>query len=65
MIFINPGSDYISDLAWSRFGVEPVALSDVAVGREVFRVLGRLPPRPFPEEKRVWKWMSEQWPMYV
>jgi len=53
MIFINPGSDYISDLAWSRFGVEPVALSDVAVGREVFRVLGRLPPRPFPEEKRV------------
>ena len=38
--------DYISDLAWSRLGVEPAELSEIVVDREVFRVLlGLLPPR--------------------
>jgi len=38
--------DYISDLAWSRFGLEPAELSGIAVDCEVFRVLlGLLPPR--------------------
>jgi len=31
--------EYISDLAWSRLGVEPVELLEVAVDCEVFRVL--------------------------
>jgi len=39
-------SKYISDLAWSRLDVEPVELSEIAVGRAVFQVLlGLLPPR--------------------
>jgi len=45
--------DYIFDLAWSRLGVEPTELSEIAfaVDREVFQVLrGRLPPRPSQEE---------------
>ena len=38
--------DCISDLAWSRLGVEPVELSEIAVDCEVFRVFLRLlPPR--------------------
>ena len=38
---------------WSRLGVEPEELSDIAVDREVCQVLlGLLPPRPSPEEKR-------------
>ena len=38
--------DYISDLAWSRLGVERAELSEIAVDREVFWVLrGLLPPR--------------------
>jgi len=46
-------SDYISDLAWSRLGVEPAELSEFAADREVFQVLlGLLPPRPSLEEKR-------------
>ena len=46
-------SDYISDLARSRPGVEPAELSEIAVDREVFQVLlGLLPPRRSPEEKR-------------
>jgi len=46
-------NDYISDLAWSRLDVEPAKLSEIAVDREVFRVLlGLLPPRPSSEEKR-------------
>ena len=28
--------DYLSNLAWSRFGVEPTELSEIAVDREVF-----------------------------
>jgi len=45
-------SDYISDLARPRFGVELVELSEVAVDRDVFRVPGLLPPGLSPEEKR-------------
>ena len=38
--------DYISDVAWSRLGVEQAELPEIAVGREVFQVLlGLLPPR--------------------
>jgi len=45
-------SDYISDLAYSRLGVEPAELPEIAVDPEVFRVLlGLLPPRPSLEEK--------------
>jgi len=44
--------DFISDLSWSRLGVEPAELSEIAVDREVFRVfLGLLPPRPSQKEK--------------
>jgi len=32
-------SDYISDLVWSRFGVVPAELSEIAVGHEVSGVL--------------------------
>jgi len=39
-------SDYISDLAWSRLGVEPAALPEIAVDSEIFRVLRLLPSRP-------------------
>jgi len=39
-------SDYISDLAWSRLGVEPAELSEMPVDCEVFQVLGLVPPRP-------------------
>jgi len=43
-------SDYIADLAWSRLGVEPAELLEIAVDREAFRVLlGLLPSL---EEKR-------------
>jgi len=46
-------SDNISDLAWSRLGVKPAEISDISVGRAVFRVLpGPLSPRRSPEEKR-------------
>jgi len=45
--------DYISDIAWSRLGVETAELSEIAVDREVFRVLlGLLPPRLSSNEKR-------------
>jgi len=50
------GVTCISDLAWSRLGVEPAELSEIAVDRGVFRVLlGLLPPRPSPEEKGAWE----------
>jgi len=46
----RPGTrwnDYISDLAWSRLGVEPAKLSEVAEKREVFgALLGLLFSRP-------------------
>jgi len=45
-------SDYISDLAWSRLGVEPAEVSGIAVDRDVFQALGQLSPRPSLEEKR-------------
>jgi len=38
----------MSDPAWSRLGVEPAKLFD----REVFQVLGLLPPRPSLEKKQ-------------
>jgi len=45
--------NYISDLAWSRLGVEQVELSEIAADREEFQVLlGLLPPQPSQEEKR-------------
>jgi len=38
---------------WSRLGVKPAELPAIAVDREVFPVLlGLLPARPSPEEKR-------------
>jgi len=48
--------DYIFDLAWSRVGVEPAELSEIAfaVDHDVFQVLlGLLPPRSSQEEKQV------------
>jgi len=52
-------SDYISDLSCSRLGVETAQPSEIVVDPEVFQVfLGLLPPRPFREEKRGWKWMK-------
>ena len=38
--------DYISDLAWYRLGVESAELSEIAVDREVFRVLLWMLPPP-------------------
>jgi len=40
--------DYISDLTWSGLGVEPAELPEIAVDREVFRVLLGLLPRDPP-----------------
>ena len=52
--------DYIYDLTWSRLGVEPAELSEIAVDREVFRVLlGLLPPRLSPKESLAGKWVNE------
>jgi len=41
--------DYISDLAWSRLGVEPPEESEITVDREVFRVLLGLLPATLPK----------------
>jgi len=41
-------SNYIADLAWSRLGVEPAELSEIAVGREIFQTLLGLLPRDPP-----------------
>jgi len=43
--------DYISNLPWSRLGVEPAELSVIAENREVLRVLGLLIPRSSTEKK--------------
>jgi len=52
--------DCISDLAGYRLDVEPAELSEIAVDREVFRVvLGLLPPQLSPKEKRARKWVNE------
>ena len=60
---VHPGTrwrDYISDLAWSCLGVEPVEVSEIAVDREIFGVLlGLLPPRLSPKEKQAPKWVNE------
>ena len=46
-------NDYISDLAWSRLGVEPAELSEIAVDREVPGVLfEQLSPSPSFEEMK-------------
>jgi len=45
-------SNCVSDLAWSRLGVEPAELSEIAVDREVQVLLWTLPPQPSPEENR-------------
>jgi len=43
----------VSDLAWSRLGVEPAELTDIAIDRGVFQVLlWMLPPQLSLEEKR-------------
>jgi len=41
-------SDYIFNPAWSRLGVEPAELSEIAVDREVFQVLRGCFPRDPP-----------------
>ena len=52
--------NYISDLAWSRLGVERAELSEFAVDREEFRVhLGLLLSPLSPKEKRTRKWVDE------
>jgi len=44
--------DYISDLSWSRLGVEPAELSEIGVDREVFRVILEFCcPRDSPQRK--------------
>jgi len=53
-------SDYISNLAWARRGVERAELSEIAVEPEVFRVLLRLLPlRPSLEELYVLRLMND------
>jgi len=48
-----------SDLAWSRLGVEPAELWEIAVDREVFWVLlGLVLVRPSLDKKWAWKWMK-------
>jgi len=48
--------DYMSYLAWSHLCVGPAEISEIAVNRDVFRVLlGLLRTRPSPEKKRVCK----------
>jgi len=51
-------SDYIFNLAWSCFCVDPTEISEISVDREVFRLSNLLrpaAPRHLPKEKRVWK----------
>jgi len=50
--------NYISDLSWSRLGVErsrlgvePAELSEIAVDPQVFRVILGVLPRAFPQRK--------------
>jgi len=44
--------DYICDLAWSRLGVDPAELSEIAVDHEVFQLLlGLLSPLPSLEKE--------------
>jgi len=52
-------SDYISDLARYRRGVDPAEISEIADVCEVFRVLaGLLPRRFYSKKKRIGKWMN-------
>jgi len=43
--------DYVSDFAWSRLGVEPEELSEIAENRKVFRGLLGMLPRDLPQRK--------------
>jgi len=52
-------SDHLSDLAWFRLGVDP-ELSEIAVDREVSRVLRLLHLRAFPTGKAGGTKMSEE-----
>jgi len=45
-------SEGISNIVWPHLGVEPIELSEIAVDREVFQVLGLLLPRPSLEQMR-------------
>jgi len=45
--------DYISDVACYHLGVEPAELFEIAVDREMFRLLWLLFPQPSSEEKRL------------
>jgi len=45
-------SEGISNIVWPHLGVEPIELSEIAVDREVFQVLGLLLPRPSLEQKQ-------------
>ena len=53
--------DYISDLAWSRLGVQPAELSEIHENCEVFRVLVLLPSFTDPPERKsgFWKCMTQ------
>ena len=52
--------DYISNLAWSRLGVETAELSEISVDRELFpALLGLQPPRLSRKEKRARKRINE------
>ena len=47
-------SDYITDLAWFRLGLERSELAEVVEDRDHYReLLELLPPRPSPEDKWV------------
>jgi len=58
-------STCISDLAWSRLGVEPAELSEIAVDHEVFQVfLWMIAPATLPRGKAGMK-MNEVNNIYV
>jgi len=44
-------NDYISDLAWSRLGVEPREVSEITTDREIFRDLLGLLSGDSPQRK--------------
>jgi len=55
----NSWSHCISYLSWPRLGVEPAALSEIAIDRELFRIILGLPsPRP-PQRKSGGSEMNE------
>ena len=57
-------SDDISGLVWSCLSVETPELTEIVVGREVFRELLRfLAPRPS-QEKGAWKWNDKCYSLF-